>query len=1144
MKKTYWKETLRDIGRSKGRFFALIAIVALGSGFFGGIKATSIDMKMTVDQYYKQNNLMDFRLVSTLGITDGDAAAIASLDGVRDVMPSYRLDAIIAKSSREEDSIESDSVFRLHSLPTDGGGINRTVLKEGRMPEKKDEALLLASKAVNNGYGIGDAVKINADVDEDAADQLNTTEFTIVGIVDSPLYMSIERGSTSKGSGTINSYLFVPEDAFNMEAYTELYLTADGSAQLASYADEYDKMADSLQKKLEDIGVERCEIRRTEVIDEATEKLADAKKEYEEKKAETEEKLADAQTKLIDASKEVADGEKKLKDSEKKLIDGEKELADQKRKFADSVADAQKQINDGWEKIGDARAELIQGKEKLDEKKAELEDGKKAYERGAQELAKGRAEYESGRQAFDQQAAQAAATIAYLESTITPETPPEAAAATRAAIQKIKDGLAAGKQQLDEAKAKLEAGEKQLSDSAAQIHEGEAAIRDAEKTIADGEREISEKTDELNEKTDEFQKEKADAEKKISEGEKELADGRKELADGKKKISDAKAELSDAQTKYNESKSEADQKLSDAHEKILDAEEKIADIETPDWYVLGRDTISGYTSFYQDTERIDAIAMVFPVFFFLVAALVCLTTMTRMIEEQRTQIGVLKALGYSKSMIISKYIFYAAFTSLAGSLIGLTVGFQVFPRVIWAAYGMMYTTPPILAPWNVPYSLIASLVFLVCTIGSTFLACYGELMSVPASLIRPKPPKSGKRILLERIPFLWKRLSFTQKLTARNILRYKKRFFMTVIGIAGCTALMLTGFGLKDSISGIVSNQFGNIFHYDMQGSFSHEITPGQESERQQKAINALRNDKRIKETLLIHQENSTARSGENGRSLPVYVLVPENTETVTDFITLQTRKGKTPISFPEKGAVITEKLSNELNLKVGDSLTLEDSDNRQVSIPIVGVCENYVHHYVYLSPAQYEALYEKPCTYQAFFSLLNETGEKVESELSAELLKNDEMIGVGFISSITQTFNDMFDSLNLVVLVLIISASLLAFVVLYNLTSINVNERVREIATIKVLGFYDREVDSYIYRENVVLTIIGILTGFAMGVFLHQYVMRVAEVNIVMFGREIYGPSYLWAALLTFVFSLTVNFVMHFRLKRISMVESLKSIE
>ncbi|MEG2429582.1 MAG: ABC transporter permease, partial [Oscillospiraceae bacterium] len=462
----------------------------------------------------------------------------------------------------------------------------------------------------------------------------------------------------------------------------------------------------------------------------------------------------------------------------------------------------------------------------------------------------------------------------------------------------------------------------------------------------------------------------------------------------------------------------------------------------------------------------------------------------------------------------------------------------------WAAYGIMYTTPPIITPFNWKFALIATISFMIVTIGATFMACASELSSVPANLIRPKPPKSGKRVFLERITFIWKHLSFTKKLTARNILRYKKRFFMTVIGIAGCTALMLTGFGLKDSINGIVKNQFENLFHYDMQATFANPINLEKITDKQSEAIRTLETDERITNSMLINQENLTALSGNSSKRMETYLVVPKDIEKVQDFITFRTRKKHKPLEFPTEGAMISEKLSNELKLKIGDEILLENSDNKQFKVKVAGICENYVQNYVYVSPNQYAKTFGEKCEYRGVYGQISDYDTNFTNELATDLMKNTEFLGISYTTTIVETFTNIFDRLDMVVLVLIFSASLLAFVVLYNLTNININERVREIATIKVLGFYDGEVSRYIYRENIVLTIIGTLTGFVMGIFLHQYVMRVAEVNIVMFGRDILPPSFLWAGLLTILFGLLVNFVMHFRLKRINMVESLKSIE
>lgn len=1147
-KNTYFRGSLRDLLSSKGRLIAIVLIVALGAGFFGGIKVTSLDMKLTADQYYKQANLMDFRVVSTLGITDRDVAAIRDIPGVREAMPSYRLDAIVTRESDSEE-IESDSVIRIHALEDGNNTINRVKLVEGRLPEKDNEIVLLSGNKLSSAYRIGDTVSIDLEADPDVADDLRYTELQVVGMVDTPQYMSIEKASTSKGSGTVNNYGYVPAGTFQVEAYTELYLTVDGADGVSCFSGDYDGIIDEISEKLEDIGVERCEIRRAEVVDEATDKLNDAKEEYNEKKAEADEKLADAQAKLDDAYRQLDDGERELADARKKLSDGEKELEEKQAEFDDKVLGGEQTLIDAFQEISDGENDLIKAKNELAKKKQELEDGRKSMSNASTRLSQMESQYSEGKAALEQGKAQLNGAIAQaqqvLEDSSATEEEKAAAQGTIAYAQGALQALAPKEAELASARAQLDDGHRQLASAADEIRSGQLAINDAEDQLAEAEETLVKNRKEAEEKWIELQDKKVDAQQQLADARQEIADGKVDLADGEKELADAKVELADAQKEYDEKKAEADEKLTDAERQIADAEQEIADIETPDWYVLSRDDDTVYAGFEQDADRINAISLVFPVFFFLVAALVCLTTMTRMIEEERTQIGVLKALGFGKGAILGKYLFFAGATTIVGALIGLTIGFQVFPRVIWAAYGIMYNTPSIQTPFNVKYALLATIVFLICTIGSTFAACWTELMSSPANLIRPKPPKNGKRVFLENIPFLWKRLSFTKKLTARNILRYKKRFFMTVIGIAGCTALMLTGFGLKDSINGIVSNQFENLWHYDMQLSFVHEIRADEPTLRQEEALAAIGDDERIQKSLLVHQETTTAHSAKTDQTVSTVLFVPQDTDTVTDFITFHERRGKTPVAFPkEGGAVLTEKLAKELGLGMGDTVTLEDVDNRRYDFTVAGIIENYVYHYAYVSPAEYERVTGKECTYQGMLAMTDGSGAAFENKLSNDLLAQEEIAGISFTSAITDNFTKIFDRLDLVVLVLIVSASLLAFVVLYNLTNININERLREIATIKVLGFYDREVDSYIYRENAILTLIGILAGCVLGIFLHQYVMRIAEVNIVMFGRDILPLSYLWAALLTAAFAGIVNFVMHFRLKRVSMVESLKSIE
>lgn len=1140
--RSYFKEMLRDFSRAKGRFLAIVAIVALGAGFFGGLKASSVDMKLTADAYYKQANMMDFRLLSTLGITQEDADVISALPEIEQAVPSYRVDAVLAKAESGGTDSSSENIVRFHAIPKQGD-INRLSVDEGRLPTADNECVVVTSKHVGFKYELGDVISVDTQNDTDAADSLKETAFTVVGIVSTPLYMSIESASTNKGSGSVSYFAFIPEAAFDMEAYTELYVTMSGSSEVYSYGEDYTALKDNTEQVLEDIGPSRLDARYDEVVGEANEKLAEAEAELNEKEADARQQLADGKAKLDDAAADIAkgeqdikDGKQKLADSEQQLIDGEKELNDAQREYDETVADAQKQIADAKLEIADGEKELAEANGDLNAAKAQL--------------AEGRRQYEEGKAQYDAEAARAKQGIALLQAGIEQlEAALESASDTAkpgilAQISNLRGQINGINAQLSAASAQLSVAKKDLDAGTAAYLKGEKEWQEARQKLEDGKKELADKEREFEEKTADAKQQIEDARTEIEDGKIKLSEGRTDIARGEADLADGKQKLADAQKEYTEKEAEANEKLADGKRKLRDAKQEIADLEYPEWYVLDRSDAPGHSSFGQDADRIDAVSIVFPIFFFLVAALVCLTTMTRMVEEQRSQAGTFSAMGYSKGAIAFKYILYAVITSVLGSFVGLLVGFQVFPKVIWAAYGIMYSAPPILTPWNHTFAAIAMGLFVFCIVGSTLVAVVGELKSTPASLIRPKPPQNGKRIILERIGFLWKHMSFTQKLTARNILRYKKRFFMTVIGIAGCTGLMLTGFGIKDSISGIVPSQYGRLFKYHAQLGFSHKIDKNNITEAQQEALDAIGANTDILQSMLVYSQSMSAFEESKDKKLDIQLMVPETPSEITDYITLQTRKSEIQLEYPKEGAIVNEKLAKELSLKIGDSFILQDTDKKEFTVKVTGICENYVSNYVYISPEYYKALYDKPVTYQSMLMLLSENGLANESAVSSDLLEYSEIGGIFFTSSLKDTFKKTFDNLDMVVVVLIISASMLAFVVLYNLTNINVTERIREIATIKVLGFTNREVDSYIYRENVVLTIVGILAGFAAGIGLHQFVMESAEINLVMFSRDIYLMSYVWSALLTVLFALIVNIVMHGRLKKVNMVESLKSVE
>lgn len=700
---------------------------------------------------------------------------------------------------------------------------------------------------------------------------------------------------------------------------------------------------------------------------------------------------------------------------------------------------------------------------------------------------------------------------------------------TQTTIDATKQSVAETQAQLDEAnrqiaenEPKIAEGEKQLTAAKQKLADAQKQITEAEKQLAQGETSLSLAPDLAKLQLDLAQEKLDNSKEQVAEGETQLEDARKEFKEG--------------EAEYNEKKQDAEQQLADAEQQLADAQKQIDELEVPQWYVLTRDQNVSFASFKANVQKVEAVAGVFPVFFFLVAALVALTTMTRMVEEERLQIGTMKALGYSKAAIMAKYIAYAMTATIAGCAVGLAIGLNLFPAVIWNAYSTMYALPKIYCLFNIKYSAIASGAAILCTLFATVNACWGTLMEVPAALMLPKAPKAGKRILLERIRPVWKRMKFTHKVTARNLFRYKKRFFMTVIGIAGCTSLLVSGFGLHDSISDVVYKQYGNIFRYDAMVSVKHQ------EDAESSELKQVLNGTMVKDYMLVHQEQSS--NDFDGETLETYLFVPQESAQLSRFVNLHERKSGDAVNFSQDGIIITEKMSERANVSVGDVITLTNKDDKQGSFRVDGIVENYIENYVYMSAETYESQFGTAPEFTGVLIQAEDTSTEGRDALSQALLDLDGVSSVSFVDDFKQTFNSMLEKIDVIVVVLIISAGVLAFVVLYNLTNINITERTKEIATIKVLGFYDGEVSAYVYRESVVLSIIGTVVGLILGVFLHVFIIQSVEVDAVMFGRTIKALSFVFSAALTLFFSFLVNLVMHRKLTHISMVESMKAPE
>lgn len=798
---------------------------------------------------------------------------------------------------------------------------------------------------------------------------------------------------------------------------------------------------------------------------------------------------------------------------------------------AAAVAEMETQIQTTSSSLEAAKQELdsrngqLQAlKQQLDEGSQELSAAKSVLDATAAQLAQAKSQIDAGRQELSEREAQAAQSsqelsVAKEELDAREQQLDQAQQEVDAGRQELEDA----RQQLSAARQELDLGWSQLRDSQSQMAQGQAQLSSARSQIADSRQQIADARQQIQ-----------DGWAEIRENEQTLADGWDEYEQGRQ---DAEEELADARQKIED----AEKELADGEQEIADAEQELTEIDYPEWYVYDRSVLPENSGFGDNADRLKNIGEVFPVLFFLVAALISLTTMTRMVEEERTLIGTLKALGYSKVSIASKYIKYALYATLGGSVLGFLIGEKIFPWIIINAYGIMYEyLPNIVIPYQYSYGLIAGGAALICTLGATLAACYRELQDVPANLMRPPAPKKGKRVLLERVHFIWKHLSFSWKSTIRNLMRYKKRFLMTIIGIGGCMGLLLVGFGLRDSIMGIAVLQFEHIQLYDVLAVFDTAAS----QEEQEQAAQFLKEDSRAKAAKKFYmqlQEVTSRAEQENQKEWSAYVYVPESLEGLDEFFVFQNRETGETYELSDEGAIITEKIAKELEVGPGDSIFIQDEDKGEIEIAIAAVCENYLYHYLYISPGLYEEVFGEEPDYNSMAVVADDDSAE---KLGREALEQDAVMNITYTSSLKDQLDHMLGALDVVIFVLIISAGLLAFVVLYNLNNININERKRELATIKVLGFYNGELAAYVYRENILLTIIGAALGVVIGKLLHAFIITTVEVDTCMFGRNINLSSFIIGTLFTFAFSAIVNFVMYFKLKKIDMVESLKSVE
>ena len=1071
VKKALLKDTFKEITKTYKRFISILLMALLGVGFFAGLRASSPDMVDSIDSYYKNQNVYDIQVMSTLGLTNDDINAISQIENVESVYGTYSRDGIIKTNEKE-------IVSKILCIDD----VNIPVLVEGNMPQNANECVVERSFLIGTDKKIGDYIEIETEKTEGEENEyLKNKNLKIVGVVDSPLYISRERGSTKLGTGTINYFIYVSKENVNSEVYTEIYVKLKDSNKYKTASNKYEDYVEETKDKIEEIKEERENARYEELINEANDEIAKAEEEFNTQKQ-------DAETQILDAENKINDGKKQIED-------GEAEIASNEAKANKEFADAEAQIKN-------AKAEIESNTTELNNRKQEAEEGFKQAENQKAELQETLNNLNFAINGID-------SSIANKQNELQTAEDEE----TKYKLEQEIIVLQATKQGYESNKQSIQAG---ITEIDTQISSGKAELEKAETQLNNAKAEI-EKQEEQLEKT-----------KKSTYS--QIADAKEELESSKKEIADAEAELETSKAEFNT-------KIEEAEGKLIDAKEQVAEIEKAEWYILDRQQNTGYASFIQDTKSVENISIVFPIVFFAIAALVSLTSMTRMVEEERQEIGTLKALGYNKFHIALKYIIYSSLACIIGGLIGMNIGFQLLPRIIWDMYEMMYTLPEFIVSFNHQYSSMGLGLIYICIVGATLYSILRELKDTPANLLRPKAPKYGKRVLLERIPFIWKRLNFTQKVTVRNIFRYKKRFLMTIIGILGCTSLILAGFGLKDSISSILPHQFEDIFNYDIQVSLKTSLT----QEQINSYIEELKQKQEIKNILETFMESGTAQKGELDET--VQIIVPKDKNEIDQTIKLRDVKTKEKFELSEDGVIITDKLSELIDVKVGDTIKLISSNDEEKQVKVVGIAENYISHYVYMSKELYEQTYGDYNT-NALMIQDNDLTEEQEDALMQEMVAKNEVSTVILTANTMKTLDDTMSSLNYVVIVLIVSAGLLAFVVLYNLANINISERIRELATIKVLGFYDREVYDYVTRETIILTVIGIIIGLVVGYFLNMYILGTCEINILRFENTIHPLSYVYATAITIVFSIIVNIVTYFALKKIDMIGSLKSVE
>ena len=1154
------KNLIQSIWKSLGRYIAIVMIIALGSSMFVGLLMTKTDMVATGQKYMDEQNMFDLRLISTYGWAEEQLAAISQLDGVVDAEGVVYVDAVAridgvanAAANRE------DCVYRFYTIPE---RINRIALRGGRMPLNPNECVI-------DGYFVDDSilgveVVVSEGNESDALNALVYDTYTIVGYAASPLYMDMNRGTTSVGNGSLANCLYIPNEGIDMDVYAEIVITIPGDYDV--YTDEFNdamkSAADALEPEVTRLGQERFENLRADALEsyrEGRQEYLDGLNEFKKAKYEVEQELEDAYNQLLEGQEQIAENEQKIPDAEAQIAEGkatlaagQAELDAGKAEYESIKSTISSLVDPGMEAMVSRRSELVAKIAEIDAEIAQINDqiGDSGSSGGfdtnnQQGINFQIAQLEGMIEATDGAIVAAEYTLGMLNQN--PQLNGFLIEQVQANIVNLQSLRSEYVSRIEELKSQLEQvqpPQEDQPDYSELIQRKEELTRERSlyQTALDGINLAISGSDAV---ISELMAQFADAEQQIIEGEKQLAAGRaqlaqaeKDLEEGKKQLEEAKIKLAEGWIEYEDGKAEAEREFADAERKLAEGKAELDDglaqitaMQDVDVFVLDRNTNVGYCSLDSASDIVQGVSRVLPAFFLLVAALVCITTMTRMIDEERTQIGTLKALGYSNGAIISKYLIYAGSGAVIGCGLGVTVGSMIFPSILWQAYKiMLYITDGIVFRFNLLLCGAVVSAYTAVMLFVTWYCCRKALREEPAELIRPKAPEVGKKILLELLPF-WNRISFLNKVTIRNIFRYRQRLAMMMVGIGGCTALLVTGFGLRDSIVNVVDYQFEEVTVYDLQVYFAEGQAPGDQYKFKGEILNLT------EEIFFYHQESIEIETDTQTKKL--YLMAGDSgMQKLIDF-----HKNEEKLSMPGVNEVmLSVGIAEAMDIDLGDRVTLRNADMKQLNLTVSGIYDNHVENYAIVIPETIEAQWG--ITPDEQMALIKVAEDQDADQLIAKIMGMDGVMNVSVSEDMADMVGGMMDALDLVVWVVVFCAGLLAAIVLYNLTNINITERIREIATIKVLGFNSSETGAYVFKENLSLTAIGSLFGLLLGYLLLLFVMSQIKIDMVWFKALVFPRSYVISIVLTMLAACIVDFIFYFKLEKINMAEALKSVE